>query len=90
MQHMPTKEEIERDYHAGFARVMRFAEQAHRRGWHLTERQLVREITHRERAAQIREKSSLPIVGPDVRSAAWHRGQADALRTILREQREKE
>jgi len=90
MQHMPTKEEIERDYHAGYTRVMRFAEQAHRQGWHLTERQLVREITHRERAAQIREKSSLPIVGPDVQSAAWHHGQADALRTILREQREKE
>lgn len=90
MYDMPTKEEIERDYHAGYVRVMRFAEQAHRQGWRLTERQLIREITHRERAAQIREKSSLPIIGPDVQSAAWHRGQADALRTILREQREKE
>ena len=88
MQHMPTKEEIERDYHAGYTRVMRFAEQAHRQGWHLTERQLVREIIQRERAAQIREKSSLPIIGSEVQSAAWNRGQADALRAILREQRE--
>ena len=86
---MPTKEEIERDYKTGYERVMRFAEQARKQGWHLTERQLVREITQRERAAQIREQSSLPIVGSDVQSAAWNRGQADALRAILREQREK-
>ena len=90
MQDTPTQSDMERDYHTGYARIMWFAEQARRRGWRMTDRQLVHEIKHRERAAQIREKSSLPIVGPDVQSAAWHRGQADALRAILREQREKE
>lgn len=43
----------------------------------------------RERAAQIREKSSIPIVGSESRSAAWNHGQADALRTILRSQKER-
>ncbi len=52
----------------------------------MSERQLVHEILQRERAAQIREKSKLPIIGQEVRSAAWNRGQADALRDILREQ----
>ncbi len=47
------------------------------------------EREQRERAAQIREKSSLPILGPGVRSAAYNRGQADALREILWEQRAK-
>jgi hypothetical protein len=90
MQQMPTKEEIERDYHAGYARIMWFAEQARLRGWRLTDRQLTHEIIQRERAAQIREKSSLPIVDPAIRSAAYNRGQADAMRAILREQREKQ
>jgi len=90
MQQMPAKEEIERDYHAGYARIMWFAEQARLRGWRLTDRQLIHEIIQRERAAQIREKSSLPIVDPATRSAAYNRGQADAMREILREQREKQ
>ena len=82
-------QETELDYQAGYSGVMRFARQARARGWRLSDRQLVHEIIQRERAAQIRERSSLPIVGPGVRSAAWNRGQADALRTLLREQREK-
>jgi hypothetical protein len=86
MQQLPTKEETERDYHAGFDRVMQFAEYAHARGWRLSDRQLVHEIVQHERAAQIREKSSLPIVGPGTRSAAYNRGQADALRAILQRQ----
>ena len=81
---------MERDYHAGYARVMWYAGRAQRHGWHMSERQLVHEILQRERAAQIREKSNLPIVGQEVRSAAWNRGQADALRDILREQREEQ
>jgi hypothetical protein len=72
------------DYQAGYAQVLWYAEQARNRGWYMTERQLVHEILQRERAAQIREQSSLPIVGPNVHSAAWNRGQADALRMILR------
>jgi hypothetical protein len=79
----------EREYQAGFDRVMWFAAQARQRGWRLSDRQLVHEIMHRERAAQIREKSSLPIVGPGVRSAAWNHGQAAALRVLLREQYER-
>ena len=47
----------EREYRAGFARVMRFAEHARLRGWRMSERQIVHEILQRERAAQIREKS---------------------------------
>ena len=86
MQQLPTQEETERDYHAGFDRVMQFAEYAHARGWRLSDRQLVHEIVQHERAAQIREKSSLPIVGPGTRSAAYNRGQADALRAILQRQ----
>jgi hypothetical protein len=84
----PTQNDMERDYHAGYARVMWYAEQARRRGWRLSDRQLFHEIRHRERAALIREKSSLPVIGPEVRSAAWNRGQADALREILQRQRE--
>lgn len=75
------------DYQAGFARIMHFHEYARRRGWRISERQLVHEIIHRERAAHIRAKSSLPIIGQEVRSADWNRGQADALRNLLRNQR---
>jgi len=89
MQDTPIQNDTERDYSAGYVRVMLFAEQARLRGWRLSDRQLVREILQRERAAQIREKSSLPIIGPGVRSAAWNRGEAAALRAILREQQEK-
>jgi hypothetical protein len=78
----------ELDYQAGYTRIMLYAEQARAKGWRLTDRQLVHEISQRERAAQIREKSSLPILGQGGRSAAWNRGQADALRELLREQRE--
>ena len=88
MQQLPIKEETERDYQAGYDRVMQFAEYAHAQGWRLSDRQLVHEIIQRERAALIREKSSLPIVGPGIRSAAYNRGQADALRAILQRQRE--
>ena len=86
---MAIQEETDLEYQAGYSQIMRFAEHARTRGWRLSDRQLVHEIIHRERAAQIREKSSLPIIGPGVRSAAWNRGQADALRSLLREQREK-
>ncbi|HLZ61266.1 MAG TPA: hypothetical protein VKR06_30310 [Ktedonosporobacter sp.] len=90
MQNTPLRNDpSDHEYQAGFARIMWFAEQAKKRGWKLSDRQLVHEIIHRERAAQIREKSSLPIVGPQVRSAAWNYGQADALRSLLREQRER-
>ena len=76
------------DYQTGYAQILWLAEQARLRGWYMTERQLVHEIMQRERAAQIREQSSLPIVGPNVHSAAWNRGQADALRMILHSQYE--
>ncbi len=89
MQQLPTKEETERDYRAGYNHVMQFAEYARTQGWRLSDRQLVHEIMQRERAARIREKSSLPIIGPEMRSAVYNRGQADALRAILKEQREK-
>lgn len=75
------------DYDAGYARVMRFYEHAKMRGWRLTERQIVHEIIQRERAALIREKCAIPVLGQDSRSAAWNRGQADALRTIMQTQR---
>ncbi|QBD78243.1 hypothetical protein EPA93_20460 [Ktedonosporobacter rubrisoli] len=89
MQDTPIRNNTaDRDYQAGFARVMWFAKQAKLHGWRLSDRQLVHEIVQRERAAQIREISSLPIVGSEVRSAAWNRGQADALRVLLRSQRE--
>jgi hypothetical protein len=89
MQDTPLRNTTEdRDYRAGFERIMRFAEHARLQGWRLTERQLIHEITQKERAASIREKSSLPIVGSQVYSAAWNRGQADALRVLLRKQRE--
>ncbi len=90
MQDTPMRDEAaEKDYHAGFARVMGFAERAKLHGWKLSDRQLVHEILQRERAAKIREQSSLPIVGTQMRSAAWNRGQADALRVLLRTQRER-
>ena len=88
MQDTPTQSDREYDYDAGYERVMWYAEQARRHGWRLSDRQLVHEIGHRERAALIREKSSLPVIGAEVRSAAWNRGQAAALREILRLQRE--
>ncbi len=91
MQDTPMRNETtEQDYRDGFGRVMWFAKQAKRRGWTMSDRQLVHEILQRERAAQIRERSSLPMVGSEVRSADWNRGQADALRTLLRTQRERQ
>lgn len=90
MQQLPTKGKTEQEYLEGYTRVMKFAEYAHGRGWRLSDRQLVHEIVQHERAAQIIEKSSLPIVGPGTRSAAFNRGQADALRHILRTQSIKE
>ncbi len=89
MQQLPTKRETEQEYLEGYTHVMKFAEYAHTKGWRLSDRQLVYEIVQHERAAQIREKSSLPIVGMRTRSAAYNRGQADALRHILQKQREK-
>jgi hypothetical protein len=88
MQQETHKEVVEQDYQSGYRRVMWLAEQARYQGWRLTDRQLVHEIMERERAAQIREKSSLPILGVTGRSPAWNRGQADALRELLREQQE--
>lgn len=87
MREIPTQQNKERDYSDGYAQVMWFAERGRTRGWRLTDRQLLHAILQRERAAEIREKSSLPLLG-EVRSAAWNRGQADALRVILREQHE--
>ena len=80
----------EEDYQAGFASIMRFHEYAKLRGWKLSDRQLIHEIIQRERAALISQKSSLPIVGQNVRSAAWNLGQASALRALLRAQRAQE
>jgi hypothetical protein len=89
MQQLPTKGQTEQEYLQGYTYVVKFAEYAHSQGWHLSDRQLVHEIVQHERAAQIIEKSSLPIVGPGTRSAAFNRGQADALRDILQKQRVK-
>jgi hypothetical protein len=77
------------DYQAGYQRTLRFAARARKQGWQFSDRRLVHEIIQHERAAYIREKSSLPIVGPHARSAAWNRGRADALRELLRAQRVK-
>jgi len=85
---MMIHEETECDYQEGYKKVMAFAEYAHARGWRLSDRQLVHEIFQRERAAYIRQKSTLPITGEGVRSAAFNRGQADALRALLKEQQE--
>lgn len=89
MQDTPLQQDeaAEQDYQAGFARVIWFNEQARQRGWKLSDRQLVHEIIQRERAALIREKASLPITNQNLRSAAWNRGQADALRCLLKTQR---
>lgn len=90
MQDAPLRNDTtEKDYQAGYTRVLWFAEQAQQQGWRLTERRIIRELMQRERAAYIREKSSLPMFGTDIRSAAWNRGQADALRHLLRIQRER-
>jgi hypothetical protein len=75
------------DYQAGYQRTMRFARRAKQQGWRFSDRRLVHEIIQHERAAYIRKKSSLPIVGPQTRSASWNRGRADALRELLRAQR---
>lgn len=88
MQPMSAHEEADHEYQEGYNRVLRFAQRARKQGWHLSDRQLVHEIYQRERAARIREQSSLPVFGPGIRSAAWNRGQAAALRFLLKEQRE--
>jgi len=87
MQQMPTTEDADREYQEGYSRVMSFAAYAHSRGWQLSDRQLVHEIFHRERAALIRETSSLSVVGSGLHPAAYTRGKADALRAPLKEQR---
>jgi len=88
MQNMPDSAIAQQDYELGYAAVMRFASEIERRGWQPTDRQLVKEIAQRERAAEIRRRSSLPIVDPKLHSAAWYEGQADALRALLRQRRE--
>ncbi len=88
-QPMPAREEADREYQEGYDRVMWFAQRARKQGWHLSDRQLVHEIYQRERAARIREQSTLPVFGSGVRSAAWNRGQAAALRVLLRDQQER-
>ena len=87
MQERPESEEADRDYQDGYSRIMSFAAYAKARGWKLSDRQLTHEILQRERAALIRERSSLPVIGRSNYSAAFNRGQADALRAVLREQR---
>ncbi len=89
MQEIPLHRDIERDYEKGYQRIMRYAEYARLQGWQMSDRQFVLEILHHERAATISEKSSLPIIGSEVHSPSWYRGQADALRHLLREQRKK-
>ena len=87
MQHIPEQDdETERDYDEGYSRVMAFAAYANSRGWRLSDRQLVHEITQRERAAPIHEKSS-PGQGADCLLAVGT-AQADALRAILKKQHE--
>lgn len=88
-QPLPAREEADREYQEGYDRVMRFAQRARKQGWHLSDRQIVHEIYQRERAARIREQSSLPVFGPGIRSASWNRGQAAALRALLKDQQEK-
>ena len=89
MQNIPMRgDATEQDYQAGFARIMWFAEQAKLRGWRLSDRQLVHEIMQRERAARSRENCSLTVLESAVDSVAWNHGQADALRELLRMQRE--
>jgi hypothetical protein len=86
---LPARDGAAREYQEGYNRVISLAQRAHKQGWHLSDRQLVHELYQRERAARIREQSTLPVLGTGVRSAAWNRGQADALRTVLRAQKEK-
>ena len=89
MQDTPLQNsDIEKDYQVGYARTIWFAEQARKQGWQFSDRRLILEIMQHERAAYIREKSSLPIIGEQMQSAAWNRGRADALRELLRNQRE--
>ena len=88
-QPLPAREEADHEYQEGYDRVMWFAQRARKQGWHLSDRQLVHEIYQRERAARIREQSSLPVFGPGIRSASWNRGQAAALRVLLKDQQEK-
>lgn len=86
MQQIPTTEDADREYEEGYSRILSFAAYAQSRGWRLSDRQLVHEIFQRERAAMIREKSSLPMIGLRAHTAAYNRGQADGLRAILRQQ----
>ena len=91
MQHIPDQDdETEREYDEGYSRATAFATYANSRGWRLSDRQLVHEITQREGSAHIREKSSLPLVGAGTHSAAYNRGQADALRALLKQQTTRE
>jgi hypothetical protein len=77
MQNIPMRDDAtEQDYQSGFNRIMWFAEQAKLRGWRLSDRQLVHEIMQRERAARIRERSSLPVLESPVDSVAWNHAHA--------------
>lgn len=87
MREIPVRRDVEHDYEKGYQYIMRYAEYARLRGWQLSDRQLVLEILHHERTAAIREKSSLPIINSNMYPPDWYRGQADALRHLLREQR---
>ncbi len=77
------------DYRAGFAALLRLHAEAQRRGWRVTERFLVREIRQLEHSAHAPTSGRpLPVLDRPLYAPDWYRGRADALRQIVREQRE--
>jgi len=64
MQDTPTQKDMERDYHAGYARIMWFAEQARQRGWRMSDRDTPQGLKPRSfRHSSVVGSSSMRSVG---------------------------
>ena len=73
-------------YREGYEDMMRMHAEAQRRGWHVPERIIVREIMRLEHSATPPAGDRLvPMVEPKPYPPGWYRGRAAALRAILRD-----
>lgn len=75
-------------YLAGHADMMRLHAEARRRGWRVPARRMVLEIQWLEHSAAAPVGQPLPMLNRPLMPPAWYKGRADAIREILRQERE--
>ena len=77
-------------YQAGYADMMRLHTEAQRRGWRVPARRMVLEIQWLEHSASAPVGPALPMLDRPLFPPEWYKGRADAIREILRLEREAE